>query len=256
MPSVVPTERQRSADKPPTSLWAGSDLLSTRPALLFPDVSAPKQALRVVLADDHHFFREGLREILTTEGITVVGEASDATRAAKLVQELDPDVVVVDLKMPNATGVQAVRQIAAAPSGAHIVVLTASTDEADALDALEAGACCYLLKDTRPDELAAAIRLAAGGHAVLSRDVLRPLASHVRQRSRTVKQTAPDRLPLTARELDVIRLMAEGANNEAIGRELSISRHTVKQYVTNILEKLEVDSRVQAAVYAVRNDLV
>lgn len=210
----------------------------------------------MVLADDHHFFREGLREIFTAEGMAVVGEASDAAHAAKLVRELAPDVVVVDLKMPDAAGAQAVRQIAAARTGVELVVLTASADEGDALDALEAGACCYLLKDTRPDELAAAIRLAAAGHAVLSRDVLRALASHVRQRSRTAKHADTDRLGLTARELDVIRLMAEGANNGAIGRELSISPHTVKQYVTNILEKLEVDSRVQAAVYAVRNDLV
>jgi len=200
--------------------------------------------------------------MLAAEGISVVGEANDGARAVKLARELAPDVVVIDLKMPNASGIDAIRQLAALSPDACVVVLTVSADESDALDALAAGASCYLLKDTRADELVGAIRLAAEGHAVLSREIARALVAHVRvenrnaERVRDAERSRENGLALTARELDVIRLIAEGADNAEIGRELSISRHTVKQYVTNIFEKLGVQSRVQAAVYAVRKGLV
>jgi two-component system, NarL family, response regulator LiaR len=157
-------------------------------------VEPSDNALRVVLADDHHFFREGLRGMLEADGMAVVGEATDG--AVALERELAPDIVVIDLKMPKSSGIDALRQILAASPHAHVVVLTVSADQADVLEAL------------------------------------------------------------TARELEVIRLIADGSDNAAIGRELSISRHTVKQYVTNIFEKLGVHSRVQAAVYAVRKGLV
>jgi DNA-binding NarL/FixJ family response regulator len=219
-------------------------------------MESPDSALRVVLADDHHFFREGLRGMLAADGMAVVGEATDGAGAVTLARELAPDVVVIDLKMPNASGVDALRQIATASPDAQLVVVTVSADEVDVLEALAAGACGYLLKDTRADELVGAIRLAAGGHAVLSRDVLRALVARVRADSQTAEQARSEAPALTARELEVIRLIADGADNVAIGRELSISRHTVKQYVTNIFEKLGVQSRVQAAVYAVRQGLV
>ncbi len=213
-------------------------------------------ALRVVIADDHHFFREGLREMLAADGMAVVGEATDGAGAVTLARELAPDVVVIDLKMPNASGIDALRQIVMASPDAQLVVLTVSADEADVLETLAAGACSYLLKDTRADELVGGIRLAAGGHAVLSRDVVRALVARVRMDNQAAEQASSDGLALTARELEVIRLITDGADNAAIGRELSISRHTVKQYVTNIFEKLGVHSRVQAAVYAVRKGLV
>jgi len=213
-------------------------------------------ALHVVLVDDHHFFREGLHGMLAADGMVVVGEASDGAGAIELTRELVPDVVVVDLNMPQVSGVDALRQIAMSSPDIHVLVLTVSADAADALQALAAGACGYLLKDTRADELVGAIRLAAGGHAVISREVARALVARVRTDAHAAEQGNDDALALTARELEVIRLIADGADNAAIGRELSISRHTVKQYVTNIFEKLGVQSRVQAAVYAVRKGLV
>jgi two-component system, NarL family, nitrate/nitrite response regulator NarL len=188
--------------------------------------------------------------------LIIVGEASDGAGAIQLTRELVPDVVVVDLKMPRVSGVEALRQIATSSPDIHVLVLTVSADAADALQALAAGACGYLLKDTRADELVGAIRLAAGGHAVISREVARALVARVHTDTHAAEQGSDDALALTARELEVIRLIADGADNATIGRELSISRHTVKQYVTNIFEKLGVQSRVQAAVYAVRKGLV
>jgi NarL family two-component system response regulator LiaR len=212
--------------------------------------------VRVVLADDHPFFLEGLRGMLVADGISVVGETTDGDGVAALTRQLSPDVVVIDLNMPGASGVDVVRQITATNPDVQVVVLTVSADETDALEALAAGACSYLLKDTRADELVGSIRLACGGHAVLSRDVIGALLMRVRAGNRVVKSTVGKDLALTSRELEVLRLIAEGADNAAIGRELLISKHTVKQYVTNILEKLGVHGRVQAAVYAVRKGLV
>ncbi len=212
--------------------------------------------LRVVLADDHHFFREGLKGLLEADGMVVAGEASDGAKAIALTCELAPDIVVMDLTMPEVSGIQAVREIAKASPNARVIVLTVSTDDTDALEALAAGACGYLLKDARFGELVDAIRLAAAGHAVLSSEVVRSLVTRVRLDSRTPEQASADALGLTARELEVIRLIADGADNATIGRELSISRHTVKRYVTNIFEKLGVHGRVEAAVYAVRKRLV
>jgi two-component system, NarL family, nitrate/nitrite response regulator NarL len=209
-------------------------------------------ALSVVLVDDHHFFREGLRGMLELDGMRVVGEAADGMQAAALAREHTPDVLVIDLNMPGRSGLQALREIAVCDHSIRTVVLTVSTDEQDMLDALAAGAFGYLLKDTRMDHLVGAIRQAAEGHMVLSRDVGGTLVSHVSSGAHAQR----DGPPLTRRETEVLRLIADGADNVSIGLELSISPHTVKQYVTNIFEKLGVRSRVQAAVHAVRVGLV
>jgi two-component system, NarL family, nitrate/nitrite response regulator NarL len=229
-------------------------------------VSDSGEALRVVIADDHHFFRDGLRGMLGSEGMTVVGEAADGGEAVALVRDLEPDVAVIDLSMPGVSGLEALRRIAPMCPNVQAVVLTVSDDDADVLAALAAGACGYLLKDTRADQLARGIRQAAEGHMVLSSDVARALMAHVRSSAGATDAEADtededdvelveDRPALTPREAEVLRLIAEGADNVAIGKALSISPHTVKQYVTNIFEKLGVRSRVQAAVYAVRSGL-
>lgn len=194
--------------------------------------------------------------MLTVDGMTVVGEATDGARAVALARALAPDIVVMDLKMPNVSGVDAIRQIAGPDSDTHLVVLTVSADESDAIEALAAGACGYLLKDTHPDELVGSIRLAADGHAVLSREVVRALVARVRTDNHATAQATGTEYALTERELEITRMIVDGANNATIGRALSISKHTVKQHVTNIFEKLGVQSRVQAAVYAVREGLV
>jgi two-component system, NarL family, response regulator LiaR len=221
----------------------------------FAPVQAASNALRVVLVDDHHLFRSGLRGMLEADGMSVVGETTNGARAVRLVLEMTPDVTIVDLKMPDVSGMKAIQGIVAEAPEARLLVLTVSAKESDVIEALAAGARGYLLKDTHPDELVRGTRLVANGHAVLSGDVARTLASS-RKKSQAAEVAAHDGLALTARELEVLRLIAEGADNATIGRELSISKHTVKQYVANLFEKLGVSGRVQAAVYAVRKGLV
>src|SRR5271166_1812598 len=221
-----------------------------------PTMELSAYPLRVVLADDHHFFREGLRGMLEADAIEVIGEAADAEGAVDLACRLSPDALVIDLNMPEAAGIAAIHRIAAAAPSVQVIVLTVSADEGDALDALSAGACSYLLKDTRVEELVASIRLAAFGHGVLTREIVRALAARAAAGSRRPEWAETNGLDLSARELQVIRLISEGADNATIGRELSISRHTAKRHVTNILNKLGVDGRVQAAVYAVRSGLI
>ena len=209
--------------------------------------------------------------------MTIVGEASNGDEAVALARELGPDVLVLDLNMPGVSGLQALWRIARSGPDIQMVVLTVSAEDADVLAALAAGACGYLLKDTRADRLADGIRQAAEGHMVLSNGVARALRAYVRagvEAESADAEAEAARLEaelagagednraqepspaLTPREVEVLRLIVEGADNVAIGRELSISPHTVKQYVTNIFEKLGVRSRVQAAVYAVRTGLV
>ncbi len=223
----------------------------------FPGVEASENALRIVLADDHHFFREGLREMLAADGMTVVGEANDGARAVELARELAPDVVVIDLNMPNTSGIDAVRQIAAASPDVQLIVLTVSADEADVTRGARR-------RRVRLPAQGHAHRRARRRHPPGRRRPRRALtrrgasAGGTRARGQPTGRAGHERpdSALTARELEVIRLIVDGADNATIGRELSISRHTVKQYVTNIFEKLGVQSRVQAAVYAVRNGLV
>ena len=215
-------------------------------------------SLRVVLADDHHFFREGLRDLLEEAGLSVVGEAKDGAEALLLAEELKPDLVVIDLNMSGAPGSEALQRIADVSPEARTVVLTSSVEATEVLAALQAGASAYVVKGAQADELIAGIRQTASSHVVLSRAVIEALVIHVGPPDSDSAQAGAEQTDvlLTARERDVLRLLAGGADNAAIGLELSISPHTVKQHVTNIFEKLGVRTRVEAAVYAVRAGLV
>jgi two-component system NarL family response regulator len=224
---------------------------------MFAVVDAQANPPRVLLADDHHLFREGLRGKLEEDGIEVVGDAADGDHAIALTARLEPDLVVTDLSMPGRSGIEVVRRLRSSSPDTGVIILTVSADPSSALDALAAGACGYLLKDTPVDRLVDSIRLAARGQTVVSSSVMRPLIAGIRSSGHgggSEHQGA--RAELTAREMEVLKLIAAGADNAAIGRELSISKHTVKRYVTNIFEKLSVGSRVEAAVYAVRAELV
>ena len=211
--------------------------------------------LRVVLADDHDMFRTALRQLLEENGhLRVVGEAATGEGAVIQVREHAPDVVVMDLAMPGLGGVEATRLIIDEAPHTSVVVLTVSEEASDVVDAIVAGACGYLLKSASIDELIAGIRAAAAGDALISPGIAGRLLAHVRE------QAAPaSPLPttqLSVRELDVLKLVAEGKDNAEIAAELFISPKMVKNHISNILMKLQISNRIQAAVYAVRRGIV
>ena len=211
--------------------------------------------LRVLLVDDHDLFRTGLRNLLEEQGVQVVGEAASGTDALRIVREIAPDVVVMDLNMPGMSGVEATREIAAIAPLTRVVVLTISDQDDDVMDAIVAGACGYLVKDSSIEELMRGINAAAIGESLISP----PIASKVLQRMRavTLDQGAETiRAELSDRELDVLRLIANGKDNSEIAEALHISPKTVKNHISNILMKLQIENRIQAAVYAVRSGIV
>jgi two-component system NarL family response regulator len=210
----------------------------------------------VMIVDGHQVFRDGVRNLLAEQGIVVVGEAGDATDAVALAAEAKPDVALMDLNLPGASGVDATRRIRLVSPVTRVLVLTVSADEDDIYDALRAGACGYLLKDSAAEEIVAGIRAAAAGHSLLSPQVAALLLDRLRGSFPAV-DLADDFSPkLTERELEVLSLLAAGRENAEIADSLVISQHTVKNHVSSILAKLEVENRIQAAVYAVRQRLV
>lgn len=205
--------------------------------------------IRVLIADDHAVVREGLRNFLQVQDdIEVVGEAADGLEAMKLAHELAPDVVLMDLVMPGADGIEALRGVRTANPAARVIVLTSFADDERVFAAVQAGAAGYLLKDILPQDLANAIRTAHRGEALLHPAVAARLMQEIaRPQSRA---SSPD--ALTERELSVLKLIARGMSNKEIGRELGVAEKTVKTHVSNILQKLHVADRTQAALYAVR----
>jgi two-component system nitrate/nitrite response regulator NarL len=211
--------------------------------------------LRVVLADDHDMFRTALRQLLEENGpLRVVGEAATGEGAVTQVREQAPDVVVMDLAMPGLGGVEATRLIIDEAPHTSVVVLTVSEEASDVVDAIVAGACGYLLKSASIEELIAGIRAAAAGDALISPGIAGRLLTHVREQA--VPASPSPSTQLSARELDVLKLVAEGKDNAEIAAELFISPKTVKNHISNILMKLQISNRIQAAVYAVRRGIV
>jgi DNA-binding NarL/FixJ family response regulator len=217
-------------------------------------VAGSPELLRVMLVDDHDLFRTGLRNLLEEQGVHIVAEASEGASALALVRELAPDVVVMDLNMPGMNGIEATREIARLAPLTRVVVLTISDQDGDVLDAILAGACGYLLKDSSIQDLMAGIRAAAVGEALISPHI----AAKVLQRIRAtgVETDVSGGPELSERENEVLRLIANGKDNAEIAQELHISPKTVKNHISNILMKLQIENRIQAAVYAVRRGIV
>jgi DNA-binding NarL/FixJ family response regulator len=214
----------------------------------------PEASPRVLLVDDHDLFRTGLRTLLEAEGVDVVGEARNGSDAVGEIRTLAPDVVVMDLNMPGISGVEATAKITMFAPLTRVLVLSASDQDADVMDAIVAGACGYLLKEASIDELLAGIRAAAAGESLISPAI----ASKVLQRLRAAGPSAREdstASELSDRELQVLRLIANGQDNAQIAAELHISPKTVKNHISNILMKLQIENRIQAAVFAVRSGL-
>jgi len=209
--------------------------------------------LRVLLIDDHTLFRVGLEGLLTSRGIEVVASVDSGHEAQKLVDKLNPDIILLDMRMPGLNGLEVLDMLRDKNESLPIVMLTTSTEENDLLKSLRSGAQGYLLKDMEPDELVLALREIVAGKTVVAPDLAPILARAVQ--GKTIEQEEKDDSPfssLTPRETEILGLLAEGQSNKAIARNLGISDGTVKLHVKAILRKLEVHSRVEAAVMAVQ----
>ncbi len=191
----------------------------------------------------------------TVPDFDVVGEAADGTEAVDMAAAFEPDVVLMDVRMPGVGGVESARRIRSAHPSTRVVMLTVSEDEEDLFGAIRAGVNGYLLKEAPPEEIATAVRLAASGQAVVAPAMAGKLFAEFNVLSRRLEEEHDGR-HLTDRELEVLRLIARGMSNKDIANELVISQNTVRNHVRNILEKLQVRSRVEAAMYAVREKLV
>jgi DNA-binding NarL/FixJ family response regulator len=208
---------------------------------------------RVVLADDHPFYRQGLSKMLTESGVNVVAEAANGWAALTAVEETSPDVVVLDLDMPGMTGEEVARRLTSCDPPYRVIALSISDDHADVMAALRAGASGYFLKDGPVEEVVAGIEAVAQGECFFSPRIGAMLLRRMRER-REVPVDRP--VHLSKREQEVLRLVVEGRSNEKIGEGLAIDAGTARNHVSHILAKMGVDNRVQAAVRAVREGLV
>ena len=216
------------------------------------------EPIRVLVADDHATFRRGLEMVLQFEGdIKIVGEAGDGIEALRRAEELLPDVVLMDVRMPKQSGIEACLAIKEHVPSTRIVILTISDEEADLFEAIRAGANGYLLKDVPGEQIAEGIRAVHTGQSLISPSMASKLLSEFAQISRRDETTQNPHAPkLTAREVEVLRLVARGMGNREIGQTLFISENTVKNHVRNILEKLQLHTRMEAAMYAVRQNII
>ncbi|EWT00835.1 chemotaxis protein CheY [Intrasporangium oryzae NRRL B-24470] len=222
----------------------------------------PIDVIRVLIVDDHALYRRGLQTVLATEeGIEVVGEAADGVEAVDQAEETLPDVIVMDVGMPKRGGIEACRVIKQQVPSVRILMLTSSDDENNLFEAVRAGANGYLLKDVPPEEVAAGIRALYHGQALISPLMASKLLTEFTLISERASAPSPPtpglELPrLTQRELDILKLVARGRLNREIATELFISENTVRNHIRNILDKLQMHSRMEAAMYAVRQRLI
>jgi DNA-binding NarL/FixJ family response regulator len=216
----------------------------------------PDAGPSVFIVDDHSFFRAGLRSLLMEHGFPVVGEAPTGEAAMPLIERRHPDIVVMDLSMPGMSGVEATRELRRRFPAIAVLVVTVSAGDVDVLDALEAGAAGYLLKDAGPEEIVRALQAAVDGDTPLSPRVAgmiveraRGVAGGVDASSRVVEE-------LTARELEVLRLLAQGLDNSEIAKQLYLSPTTVKRHISGVFAKVDAGNRVEAAIWAVRAGVI
>ena len=213
--------------------------------------------IRVLLADPHALFRRGVRLVLEDEAdIEVVGEAGEGLDAVERIVELVPDLVLMDVRMPGLSGIDATRRVRELVPSVKIAILTVSESDDDLFAAVRAGATGYLLKEVSIEELPEAVRAVARGHSLISPSMASRLLGEFNALSRRVEERLGNAPRLSDRELEVLRLVARGCSNKEIAAELVIAENTVKNHVRNILEKLQLRSRMEAAMYAVRERLV
>jgi two-component system nitrate/nitrite response regulator NarL len=214
------------------------------------------EPLRILLVDDHLLFRKGLIRLLDAQPeFDVVGEARDGLEAIEKTRQLRPDVVLMDIRMPNCDGLEATRRIKAQMPAVQVVMLTVSDNEQDLATAVRSGADGYLLKDLQPEELFEQLRRVGRGEAPLSRGMTGKLFNQLSRRSRPIAESKASAV-LSERECEVLALVVEGFTNHQIGDELGIARNTVKNHLRSIYAKLNVNNRTQAAAYAVGHGLV
>ena len=223
-----------------------------------PEAGLSAERIRVLVADDHALYRRGLEMVLGQEDdIEIVGEASDGAEAIRRAEELLPDVVLMDIRMPRRSGIEACTAIKEIVPSTKIVILTISDEESDLYEAVRAGANGYLLKDVPGEEIADGIRAVAGGQSLISPSMASKLLSEFATMIKKSEERPQLPVPrLTDRELQVLKLVARGMANKEIAVELFISENTVKNHVRNILEKLQLHSRMEAVVYAVRERIL
>jgi DNA-binding NarL/FixJ family response regulator len=212
--------------------------------------------LRVLIADDHTLFREGMRQLLEMErDIEVIGEASDGIEVLAQARDLQPDVILMDINMPVVNGVTAISQILAERPEIGIIVLTMFKEDQYVFDAMRADARGYLLKDAKPSDLIFAIRMVARGASLIDPRMTTTVLKEFR---RLASQVEPDQGVggLTPKELEILKLLATGLSNKEIGRRLCLAEKTVKNYLSTIFQKLQINDRVQAAIYALRHGLI
>jgi DNA-binding NarL/FixJ family response regulator len=225
-----------------------------------PEASLQAEPIRAMIVDDHALFRRGLEMVLEEEpDIELVGQASDGTEAVEKAAESLPDVVLMDIRMPRSSGIEACRAMKEAAPSAKIVILTISDEEEDLFEAIRAGASGYLLKDIPLDEVADAVRAVHGGQSLINPSMAGKLLTEFATLAKRDDEERAQEVPaprLTEREMQVLKLVARGMNNRDIAKELFISENTVKNHVRNILEKLQIHSRMEAVMVAVREKLI
>jgi DNA-binding NarL/FixJ family response regulator len=218
-------------------------------------MSAAPEQLRVVLVDDHPVYREGLAKLLRESGVDVVAQAGNGPDALSIVEEAAPDVVVMDLNMPGMSGVDVTRKLVERTPASRVLIVSVSAQEEDVTEAILAGASGYVLKDGPVEEVVAGIQAAANGESLISPRIATMLLRRMRL-DEPAELDPPPMTPLSERELQVLRLVAQGKGNQEIGEALYIGQSTVRNHISSILMKLQVENRVQAAVRAVRDRMV